>query len=60
MVRIPIQLGVSRPNLKHQHAAEIQTCVPAVAIKGESYRMRGHREKLTQLRAAVAAGGENQ
>ncbi len=27
-------------------------------IDGESYRMRGHREKLGQLRSAVAAGGE--
>ena len=27
-----------------------------VAIEGESYRMRGHREKLGQLRDAVAGG----
>lgn len=27
-----------------------------VSIEGESYRMRGHREKLGQLRAAVAGG----
>ncbi len=31
-----------------------------VSIEGESYRMRGHREKLTQLRAAVSGGGEIQ
>ncbi len=29
-----------------------------VGIEGESYRMRGHREKLDQLRAAVSGGGE--
>jgi DNA replication protein DnaC len=29
-----------------------------VSINGESYRMRGHREKLSQLRAAIAGGGE--
>lgn len=27
-----------------------------VSIEGESYRMRGHREKLTQLRDAIAGG----
>lgn len=31
-----------------------------VSIEGESYRMRGHREKLGQLRAAVSGGGEFQ
>lgn len=31
-----------------------------ISIEGESYRMRGHREKLTQLRAAVSGGGEIQ
>ena len=29
-----------------------------VSIEGESYRMRGHRERLSQLRKAVAGGGE--
>ena len=29
-----------------------------VSIEGESYRMRGHRERLGQLREAVAGGGE--
>lgn len=29
-----------------------------VQIDGDSYRMRGHREKLGQLRAAVSGGGE--
>jgi DNA replication protein DnaC len=29
-----------------------------VSIEGESYRMRGHRELLGQLREAVAGGGE--
>ncbi len=40
MVRVPIQLGVSRAHLKHQHAAEVQTCVPAMDLKGDSYRLR--------------------
>ncbi len=31
-----------------------------ISIDGESYRMRGHREKLSQLRAAVSGGGEIQ
>jgi DNA replication protein DnaC len=31
-----------------------------LAIDGQSYRMRGHREKLSQLRSAVAGGGESQ
>lgn len=31
-----------------------------ISIEGESYRMRGHREKLTQLRAAVSRGGDFQ
>ena len=31
-----------------------------VSIDGESYRMRGHREKLDQLRSAVRGGGEIQ
>lgn len=31
-----------------------------VSIEGESYRMRGHREKVSQLRTAVSGGGEFQ
>lgn len=31
-----------------------------VSIDGESYRMRGHRERLGQLRSAVSGGGEFQ
>ncbi len=29
-----------------------------VHIDGESYRMRGHREKLNELREGIAGGGE--
>jgi len=31
-----------------------------VSIEGESYRMRGHREKISKLRTAVSGGGEFQ
>ncbi len=31
-----------------------------ISIEGESYRMRGHREKLTELRKAVSGAGEFQ
>jgi len=31
-----------------------------VSIEGESYRMRGHRKKLSQLRAAISGSGEFQ
>ncbi len=31
-----------------------------VSIDGESYRMRGHREKASQLRAAVSGNRELQ
>jgi DNA replication protein DnaC len=31
-----------------------------ILVDGESYRMRGHREKLSELRKAVSGGGEFQ
>ena len=40
MVRSPIQLGVRLARLAHQNTAVVQACVPLVALKGDSYRLR--------------------
>ncbi|MCA1678026.1 MAG: hypothetical protein LC790_02610 [Actinobacteria bacterium] len=41
MVWPAVELGLSRARLAHQNAAVVQTCVPLVALKGDSYRLRG-------------------
>jgi hypothetical protein len=35
-----IELDVSRARLAHQNAAVVQTCVPLVSLKGDSYRLK--------------------
>jgi hypothetical protein len=40
MVRSPIQLGIRRARLAHQNTAVVQACVPLMALKGDSYRLR--------------------
>jgi hypothetical protein len=40
MTRHPVQLSVRRVQRTHQNAAVIQTCVPTVALKGDSYRLK--------------------
>jgi len=40
MVRSPIQLGVRLARLAHQNTAVVQACVPLVALKGDSFRLK--------------------
>ena len=53
MPRSAVQLGVLHGQLPRENAAVVQGCVPFVVIDGDSYRMRGHRAKLAQLRASL-------
>ena len=46
MIRPSIQLSVLRADLEGENAAVVQTCVPTVALKGDSYRLRGKREEV--------------
>jgi hypothetical protein len=40
MIRPAIKLGLVRADLEGQNAAVVQTCVPTVALKGDSYRLK--------------------
>jgi hypothetical protein len=40
MIRPAVQLDVIRADLERQNAAVVQACVPTVALKGDSYRLR--------------------
>jgi hypothetical protein len=40
MSRSAIQLNVLRADLERENAAVVQTCVPLVDLKGDSYRLR--------------------
>jgi hypothetical protein len=40
MIRPAVQLGLVRAHVERQNAAVVQTCVPTVALKGKSYRLR--------------------
>jgi hypothetical protein len=40
MIRPSIQLSVLRADLEGENAAVVQTCVPTVMLKGDSYRLR--------------------
>ena len=40
MGRTPVQLNLNRPDLERQNAAVVQTCVPTVSLKGDSYRLK--------------------
>jgi len=57
MPRPAVQLGVLDGQVPRENAAVVQGCVPLVLIDGDSYRMRGHRAKLAQLRQGL--GGAN-
>ncbi|MGH2987443.1 MAG: hypothetical protein ACRDLO_12255, partial [Solirubrobacterales bacterium] len=60
VIRPEVERGLFWAGLANENAAVVQGCVPTVWIDGESYRMRGHRAKLGQLRSAVAGGGDFQ
>lgn len=40
---------------RRQGDRQLQFCVPLVQISGPSYRMRGHQQRLDQLRAGLNA-----
>jgi hypothetical protein len=40
MIRPAVQLGLVRAHVERQNAAVVQTCVPTVSLKGDSYRLR--------------------
>jgi hypothetical protein len=40
MIRPAIQLSVLRAHLARENAAVVQTCVPLVMLKGDSYRLK--------------------
>jgi hypothetical protein len=40
MTGCPVELSVRGAHLAHQNAAVVQACVPLVALKGDSYRLR--------------------
>jgi len=40
VLRMAIQLSVSRTHLAPQNAAVVEACVPLVSLKGDSYRLR--------------------
>ncbi len=42
MARPLVQLSVHQAHLASQNAAIVQTCVPFVSLKGESYRLKNH------------------
>ncbi|MGH2863760.1 MAG: hypothetical protein ACRDJX_00765, partial [Solirubrobacteraceae bacterium] len=58
MARPAVKLRVHPAHLTSQNTAVVQGCVPLVEIDGESYRMRGHRAKIAQLRAGLNAPPE--
>jgi hypothetical protein len=40
MSRPAVQLGLAHSNVERQNAAVVQTCVPTVDLKGDSYRLK--------------------
>ena len=40
VTRPAVQLGVRGAHHGHQNAAVVQTCVPTVNLKGDSYRLK--------------------
>jgi hypothetical protein len=40
MVWPAVELSLIRADLERQNAAVVQTCVPTVSLKGDSYRLR--------------------
>src|SRR5438034_5589987 len=61
VLRMAIQLSVSRTHLAPQNAAVVEACVPLVSLTSESYRMRRHRDAINALRPALTGrpeGGE--
>ena len=42
MARPLVQLSVHQAHLASQNAAIVQTCVPFVDLKGDSYRLKNH------------------
>jgi len=61
MPRSAVKLGVLDGQLPRENAAVVQGCVPLVAITGDSYRMRRHRDAINAIRPALSTrsqGGE--